>query len=372
VLDESPKLIGIAQMALLLPSTLLILIGGSLTDRFGSKRQVVLAQGFAMLAPLFLLILLLTSELTYFAMILFGIISGTAHAFATPARDGLLNLVARGKVQRLVALGMLMQFGGQIIGIGLAGFAETRGAIGILTAQIGVLGLGVFAFSKVDTRMHTSPILSSNKNLLHSLTEGYRSVVTNPAMLAVLFQNVAMGVFFMGSYVVTLPILIREIYAGSSADIALINATNSFGLVFTIGLLLRLNTIHRQGRALLVTQALGCFALAIPGLILGFRWLVISIFCWGALGGIGMTMSKTIMQEQAPSDQRGRVMAFYSFSLLGAMPFGALFCGYLVDEFGAPNALIIASTLMLVCAALVTSFSKLWHFDTRSVKIGIV
>ena len=50
VLRESPERVGFAQMALLLPGTLLILIGGSYSDRFGGRRVVVLAQTFAVLA----------------------------------------------------------------------------------------------------------------------------------------------------------------------------------------------------------------------------------------------------------------------------------------------------------------------------------
>ena len=37
VLRESPERVGIAQMALLLPGTLLLLLGGSYADRFGGR-----------------------------------------------------------------------------------------------------------------------------------------------------------------------------------------------------------------------------------------------------------------------------------------------------------------------------------------------
>ena len=37
------------------------------------------------------------------------------------------------------------------------------------------------------------------------------------------------------------------------------------------------------------------------------------------------------MQEQAPANQRGRVMSFHSLSFMGAGPVGALLCGYLVE-----------------------------------------
>ncbi|MEJ2090094.1 MAG: MFS transporter, partial [Gammaproteobacteria bacterium] len=47
VLRESPEMVGLAQMSLLLPGTVFILIGGSYADRFGGRRVVVIAQSFA-------------------------------------------------------------------------------------------------------------------------------------------------------------------------------------------------------------------------------------------------------------------------------------------------------------------------------------
>ena len=53
VLHESPKLVGIAQMTMLIPTMLLILVGGSLADVIGARRIVVIAQTVAVLPPLF-------------------------------------------------------------------------------------------------------------------------------------------------------------------------------------------------------------------------------------------------------------------------------------------------------------------------------
>ena len=44
-LRASAEWVGVAQMTLLLPGTLLILIGGSYADRFGGRRVTMLAQG---------------------------------------------------------------------------------------------------------------------------------------------------------------------------------------------------------------------------------------------------------------------------------------------------------------------------------------
>ena len=47
VLNESPMMVGVAQLALLFPATLLMLIGGSLADRLGGKKVAVVSQTLA-------------------------------------------------------------------------------------------------------------------------------------------------------------------------------------------------------------------------------------------------------------------------------------------------------------------------------------
>ena len=58
VLRESPQMVGIAQMALLIPATLLMLVGGSLADSHGGRRIAVIAQSIAVLPPLALMMAL--------------------------------------------------------------------------------------------------------------------------------------------------------------------------------------------------------------------------------------------------------------------------------------------------------------------------
>ena len=82
-----------------------------------------------------------------------------------------------------------------------------------------------------------------------------------------------------------------------------------------------------------------------------------------------MTMSRTIMQEQAPDAQRGRVMGFYSFSFMGAGPLGALLSGYLVEQFGAQMALLIAASMMFVFIVLIGLQSSLWRMKIAPVPV---
>ncbi|MXY05238.1 MAG: MFS transporter [Gammaproteobacteria bacterium] len=360
VLRESPDRVGIAQMTLLLPGTLFILAGGSVADRYGGRRVAALAQATATLAPLWLLALVLTDQLTFAGLLAYALVMGCAQAFVTPARDGLLNHVADGRIQRTVMLASIAQFGTSILGFLIASTADAVGPALILGIQVLILAVGVAGFHRIapPRRAHQA---ESRATLVASVIEGAKTVVQHRQLRMVALQNVAMSLFFMGSYIVTLPLLVREAFNGTATDLGLMNVCNSIGLVLAISLLLRRGDVTRQGRALILAQFVGAIVLGAVALAPGFTAFLGMVFVWGACGGVAMTMSRTIMQEQAPDGQQGRVMGFHSFSFMGAGPLGALGSGYLVDQLGAQAALGISATGMLAVVLMIGFRSALWH-----------
>ena len=365
VLRESPEMVGLAQMTLLLPAMLFMLVGGSYADRLGGRRMAIIAQLASVVAPLMLLVVVWLDQLTLSSMLLYAVMMGCAVAFVTPARDGLLNHVAEGRIQRTVLLTSVMQFSMQMLGFLIASLADGVGPVVILGVQAGVLAIGVFGFMRVPATIPQP--LEDRPSLVQSVIEGSKTVLRHREMRMVMLQNFAMGLFFMGSFIVTLPLLVRDVFDGSATDLGLMNATNSIGLVVTILLLLRLGDVQRQGRALILAQLIGSVVLAVAAMAASFAWFVATLFFWGACGGIAMTMSRTIMQEQAPDAQRGRVMGFYSFSFMGAGPIGALLSGYLVREYGPQMALIISASIMFVFILVVGLQSSLWRMKNEPV-----
>ena len=368
VLREPAERVGIAQMTLLLPGMLLILIAGVLADRIGLRRQAAWSQLFAGLMPLLLAVAVYMQALSFSVMIIFALLMGCASAFLTPARDGLLNHVAGEDVQRTVMQASLCQFGFQILGYSLAGFADTLGAEYILVAQSLVLLLGVWAYTQLREVAKPTGADDNAESVFTSLRDGARTVISNPLMRTVVLQNVAMGCFFMGAFIVGFPLVMREVFAGSSGDLAVLNALNSLGLVVSIVALLRLGFVARAGRALVSAQALGSVVLLSTGLVDNLPLFMFLVFLWGVCGGIAMPMSRTLMQQLAPPDQRARVMSFYAFSFMGAGPLGTLFCGYLADLFGPQQAIVISAGCMLLVLAIISLSSPLWRSELEQTQ----
>ena len=363
-LQLAPDLVGIAQMSLMLPALVLMLLGGSLADHFGGKPVAILSQMAAALGPVYLIVLLTLDGMSYTTIIVFAVYAGSIQAIVTPARDGLLAEVSEGRLQRRVMQVSMAQWGLQMVGFLLASNADEIGAEPILVVQAIVLTAGAVCLWRL--RLPSSPRASASpsiRSVLSGIAEGYHTVRDSPYMRAVAMQNVAMGIFFMGTYMVTIPVLIRDVYDGTSTQLSWVNAANSAGLVLVVALLYRLGDINHQGRALLASQMIAAVALGSVGFGLPFAGAAAGICAWGMCGGITMTMSRTIMQEHAPADQRARIMAYYSFSFMGAGPVGALFNGYLVDWLGPQQAIMVASTLMFAVILIIALRTRLWSLQ---------
>jgi MFS family permease len=358
VLHESPRMVGVAQMAMLVPATLLILVGGSLADHFGGRRIAVSAQAFAVAPPLLLAALVASGGLRFAAMLGYAVAMGLAQAFVTPSRDALLNDVAETGIQHTVVRASFVQFGAQIAGFLVASRADAFGPLPIFALQIAALGLGAVALSRIRTVPHPRADGAHwLRDMVASVAEGARTVFASREMRLVVLQNAAMGLCFMGSYIVTVPLLIREVYHGSAADLGFANAANSLGLLTTVFVLMRFGDVRRRFRALLLAQAIGAVVLALIGAGLGFPATLALIFVWGMCGGLAMSMARTIMQQDAPPGQAGRVMSFFSFSLIGAGPVGAIACGLLVNWLGPDRALLVAAAAMGVMVCSVAAWS---------------
>lgn len=363
VLFETPEKVGLAQTIFLLPGLFLVLLGGGLGDRYGPARVATVAQCFGVLPPLFLAWAVYTGSLSFSTMLLFAVAMGSVQAIVTPARDGLLNEVAGGRVQRTVMLTSLMQFGFQIFGVLLAGLADRVGGAIILLAQSLIIACGALALNRLRPLDVLHP---QQQNLLGGIREGARTVLGSPGMRSICIQNIAMGILFMGSFMVTMPLLVREVFAGSASELSAVNAVNAFGLSLTIAVLLKFGDIQRQGRALLLAQGIGALVLVCGGIAPTLPAFLFVSFVWGVCGGMAMTMSRTIMQELAPPQQRARVMSFYALTFMGAGPLGATVAGLMVGAFGPQMALMIAASVMTVVVLTMAIFGNLWRLQTQA------
>ncbi len=358
LLHEPAARVGIAQMAGSLPALFLILFGGVIGDRFDQRRILIVLHLAATLPPLILALLIGIDQLSYQLLIGYALVSGIVGAFSQPARDALLSRVAGDRIQRTVTLMIGLQFGVQILGIGMGSLADGIGPVTLILIQATAMGAGAAAVMRIRVDAFVRP--PTRQHALKEIRDGIALVFSSPRMWPVMMLNLAIGVFFAGTFMVLIPLHIRDVYDGGSQQIGLAYMLHMTGTVVVTFVLLARGGVSRPGRALLISLGLGSllFVPIVFGVSLAVFYLL--IFIWGLGAGVAMSMARTIVQESAPASHRARIMSVYSLGMMGGMPFGSLLMGYVIGAFGPHLAALVPVLGMAVAVAWIAAKSDLW------------
>jgi MFS family permease len=373
VLMESPSQLGLAQMAVLLPNLLFILPGGVVSDR--RHRGTWLAFLYFMyLVPLaVLMVSVITGELTFNLLLLFGIAFGTISAFVQPARESMLGFAAPDLIHQTVAKVQMVHFIAQAVGFWIAGQLDIVSLPQLLAFQMAILVVS----SVLIKRSHPVPKgdaapVKDSKTVKHSwqeLREGLQLFRDDKGLLHLLIIVFATGFLAFGVYLVGMPLIARELYDGGAGLYATMQIVFSLGIVSAnFGVMKRSKMFNRPGRLMVVSFLLrgsmvGVIA-AVPSI-----WLLFPlIYIWGACSGLSMTLGRTILHSQVPLSLRSRAASVYQLCLFGGAPLGAWVCGVTVESVGLINAFLAVSAVTFTVAVLTVLFSPLWHIRANRAK----
>ena len=348
--------LGLANMALSAPSVVFLLIGGVVAERADGKRLLMLLHGLAAVPAIGLAAAVASDVLTYPLMILYGLTIGTVGAFMMPARDAIVNEVVERRIrlgsgvtlQLGVTLATMAQFVAQIGGLILAGYADkmTRmpswlGGFGVgpidaerLLVVQGIalaLGAGFALFLARGRKVSTGR--SGLGAAFGDIREGFDTVLADGRLWAMTALMFGVGIFVIGSFLVVLPIINRDLYGLESDGIRDMFVTFWLGAFVASVALSVFKRIKRQGRLLLTAQLIGSLAILVM-LAKPPHWVfLVIVFVWGIAGGISIAMSRSIVQDAAPKDKLARVLSIYQLGFMAGAPFGAAIMGALTDLF---------------------------------------
>jgi len=364
VLGEPAQRVGIAQMAVMAPAMLFMLYGGAVADRADCRRLLLRYQAMATLPPLALAGCIMAGALGYSVLIAYGLAMGTLTAFVMPTRDTLLSRVVIHGRARAIAITSAAQFIFQLIGIGATGFAGRIGASALLVTQAVILGLGAWSVSRLAPAPPTATH-REGESTLAAMQDGLRAVRRSDRLFPVVVSMLAVGIFYGGAFSVVLPLMVRDVFGGSSGEMALVNTAFWVGTIASTLLQIRQGALQRPGRAVLLGLAWGSIvllAMAVPSPL----W-VFALVCvvWGAGAGVVLTQGRTIVQLETPESHRARALAIFQLGFTGGSPIGALGMGYLVANVGPRAALVYPAAAMIVVLAILFLRSGLWGHTAR-------
>ncbi len=353
-----PARVGFAQMAAMLPSLCFLLVGGMTADR--ADRRRLLARTHIGQALLFGALAGAVSFdwLDFERLIGFALALGTLQAFAIPARDAQISDIVSGDMSRAVAGMNVTQQGAQVLGAIVAGALLPLGIPAVVALQACVVLGGALAVRRLphnQARRRDEPRGATLAELRAGLVEVLRSPVLRPVFAVIAL----LGVFFVGPFVVLLPLLVRDSYGGNPVRLGVINAMVPLGGILTGLWIVWRGGIGRKGNALLIGNAVAASSVALLALRPPFAVAALLVFGWGVGASFVMTSARTLFQQHASVSNRARVLSVFSLGIFGAGPIASLLSGALSRAYGTHAALGIEGSASLAIIGLTAVFSRI-------------
>ena len=371
VLHAPANQIGLAQASLTLISTALLLVGGALADQVDTRRLLMICHAMAILPAIVLAGVVSYGILRFEWLLVYGIAMGTVTAFILPAREAMLGDVlgpnGMQAVQRAVTTVVGATFMAQIGGMFSARFAVVAGPESIILLQAVAQAFGVYATYRLapSHRHHTHAEENAGSQFSRILA-GLRQVWKSEALLPITIITLSIGVLYIGSFLVILPVILREEFGGNVQQFSSMQVSFWGGSIISSLAISRFGTIARRGRLIVFAVSTGATILALISFKSSIEVLYLLIFVWGLGAGVMISMSRTTVQEHAPPALRARIMSIFQLGFTGGMSIGALLMGYVVEALGPRHATLVPAGIMAVILTALMLRTKVWHITSLS------
>lgn len=363
VLHASPFEFGMAQMCLMLPVLILVIYGGYLADLH--PLRLLLARIYLLSSVVALLFAAWTYQgtLTYPMLLAYSLLFGSLSAFCAPAREAFLNVLGQRQLQKFVTLNIGIEFGIQIIGFVIGGLISWLGVSLMFVSLATLLLLSSIATARISTTTQSK----QHSGLLVQTREAFRFSIQHPVILPVLLLNGLIGVFFLGSFFVAMPLHVSQLEGYDASLLATANIIFMIGLISSVATLVLIGGVNNKQQMLIITCLLASVFLAVMPYVFSRVWVLVLLFCWGYLGGIALSMGQTLIQENAPSRNKAQVLALLMLFFMGGNPVGSFLLGTLLEYCEATSVGVISATTMVVAIAVISYKHKLWTLNYDNI-----
>ncbi|MGH7796771.1 MAG: MFS transporter [Candidatus Binatia bacterium] len=346
----SPWALGILGFCEAAPRLLLGALGGVIVDRYDRLRLLTGIQILCCVPVLALIFLYFAGILAFWHMVALETLWATIRSMNPTAGQSVLrDLVPESELMSAVSLYSIGFNFARIVGPSLGG---------VLILWIGVGGCLVFygvsllisAGELLRVRIRSSAATSSGGNLLTEFKEGVSYIGTAPMIVASILAAYIISVF-VGTYTRFLAVFAKDILAVGPDGLGLLMAAPGVGAVVSLIILGTLE--ERWSRKALLRFT----AMATPLLLILFclsRNLWLSVLLLGFFGGMQIifrTVSRLIIQVEAPRELLGRVMSVFLMDQ-GMRSLGSMVMGAFVASFGAAHGLAFTSVISITLTAL--------------------
>ncbi len=359
-ITRDPLDLGLAGLAQFAPSILLVLLTGTVADRF--ERRTIMA--FALVGhAACALLLMLFAEMriamvwpTFLVLVGFG----TARAFLQPAQQAIVpNIVPPELLSNAVAVSSALQRTGVIAGPLAGGLLYEVSATAAFGAALVVSLVSVGCTIAIP---NTRQLRVTTAASWQTLMAGFRYIWKEQIVLGAI--SLDLFAVLLGGAIALLPVYARDILSVGPFGLGLMRAAPGIG---GIGMAIWLSLFPIRDRAG-VTMFATVAVFGVATIIFGFStvlWLsVIALIVMGASDLISVYIHATLVQLWTPDALRGRVSAVNTVFLNASNEIGAFRAGGFAALMGVVPAVVVGG----IGTILVTVLWLKWFPALRNVR----
>ncbi len=355
---------GLVALATFMPQGIASPVGGLLADRYDRRRVFASALMVQAMVTIALAVVLGMGVRTPAVLTLLILLGSAAGATGAPSYAAMQpDLVPPEELMAMVSLGVYSWNSGRIIG-------PLLGSVLVLTVgPAWTIGFNAFSFVVMagavslvrrPFRPHGDTADLVDATVRGRLVSGWRTMRATPAcwhgvVLLVMFNLTVVP--FMG----LIPIYVRLEHGGGTGLTGAVASAQGIGAILGGVAITLLAARHR--RSFLVGRLVFALSLAliVYALAPNTAWLIASSAVLGACSAAMFISSSSIIQRDAPSASRGRVMSIMQAAMGISYGIGLLFIGSIADATNLRLAFCVGAALLLVYFAVLTLRSRHWR-----------
>jgi hypothetical protein len=302
-------------------------------------------------------------------VILWGLGMGVVTSFSAPAQQAILNRVSGTNIQRGVSAATAAGFVVQMSGLMLAGQMDRVGLSTVLGVQAACLAAGAVAVRRISPA--PPPAGRPRESAVRTIAAGVRATLSNRVIFHILAVNFVSSIFNAGAFMTVFPFIIKRVYDGDATLLAIMMTVFFGGATFSNLVMYRFMPFVHPGRLFLLMQLSRIVILFLLWMEPTWWLLVVATAGWGVNMGFTSTLARSIVQESAVAEFRGRILSVFAIGMMGSGPIGAIVLGWMIEAYGTLNALIPAMIVSLALFLAGSLFTKVWEYRSpAAVPVG--
>ncbi|MEV7182845.1 MFS transporter [Kitasatospora sp. NPDC093102] len=343
--------VGWVMAARILPVVLVLLAGGVIADRLGSRGVMLGSDLLRGLVQALFAGLLAAGHAPVWAMVALVAVWGIGEGLFMPAFGAVVPDLVRRKelvadANTLLGLGRSVS---AVVGPAAAGLVTAAwGPATVLLADAVTYGVGAFALARLRLPVRAP---AGGESMIRDVRAGWSEFASRPWLWITTVQMGLFNLLVWAPFLVLGPLLAQQDLGGARAWGLVMGG---YGAGAVLGGLLMLGRAPARPLAVASVAALGW---ALPSGALaagaGLPWVAAGALVAGVGSAVCGTLYSTTTQKWVPVELLGRMTAFGVLGSFALGPLGLAAAGPLADRFGSGAVLLLGAVWQLAAGVVV-------------------